>query len=273
VKHWHRCKRWTDRKLRCPYSGGIHDELKDDDDDDEDTAEDEFTFPEVVKVPVPGKRKEEAKVTLEEQVVKILEEAEAWNQEPIGQEPIPAPPPPLVPPGKKMPEPTIPTAPVPVQKPFPKFFPEPALAPVIEGAYKAGAPAFKPAMALAPLMQQAMEGLYKAGASTSLSPASLAKGLYQAPTPVSPTFYPPLYYGKGPDVALKPVLASVEKALAQAVATYKPIEQPSPLSTFIENVKPYVKPAVVGATAAGAAGAGGFFFNWAARLKSMSGGF
>lgn len=269
MNHWHKCRRWERRKLRCPYLGVVHEEIEDDDDDDDDQDDDDT----IDKIPVPGRKKQPPKQdpVSDEWVKEFTKEAEKWVQEPIPQVPV-KPPQPALPPAQPVyPEPTKVPAPVPEYAPIPQLFPTPALKP-LEAPYRAGALPYQPAAVLAPLMQQSFEGVYKAGnTSTATVAKGLADGLYKAPRPTA-TQVPSPYYGRGPDVAAKPVAATVEAQLAKQVSEYiyKPIQQPSVLDKVVTKVKP-LSPYLMGAAAV--AGGGGFIFNWAAKLKSMTGGF
>lgn len=262
MRHWHKCRRWTIRGLQCPLVGPRHEELSDEEDDEGEEGE---KFPVLVPAKAKTPSDPQGKV-VQAQIVEILKEAEAWQQVP---EPKYVPEPVLPPPARrapKRPAPTVPEAPRPVVSPVPLLFAAESLP-----DRKVYVPPATPPVAavVEALIQPAFEGLYKAGITDPVRAAkAVADGLVKAPAPTTAPTPPPVYYGRGPEEALKPVAASVETALAASVATYKPITQPSAISTFIENVQPYVKPAVIGATAAGA---GGFFFNWASRLKTMQG--
>lgn len=114
MKHWHRCKRWEDRGLACPFAADKeHDEIEGPERDFED---DTVPFP---KVPLPAKRKSPTKVRtrpIEDMVSEILDAQEAIR----GGEPgLPPPPdlPPLIPPPRGVPPPAPAPARVPVRVP------------------------------------------------------------------------------------------------------------------------------------------------------------
>lgn len=263
MKHWHKCVRWTRRGLACPYVGPIHDDILDDDEDDDDQDDDDQT---IDKLPVPARKtaKTPTKQFIQKQAEGILKESEAWNQAPL---PVPKVGP-VLPPAVSvpyLPGPKVQAAPVPQYAT--QLFP-PAATSIPEGGYKAGAQV-SPGAVMAPLMQQGFDALYKAGnPKLATAPSTLAKGLQKTPAPTLPTYYPTPYYSKGPELQLKPALATIESQLSTAVATYKPISQPSALKKFTTKIEP-LSPYLLGA--AGIAGAGGFFFNWAGRLNSMFG--
>ena len=122
MKHWHRCRRWIEKGLVCPFSGMAAHERDDEEDQEHDTRP-LITAPKRAQDKEPGNRgaRREGLLagagdlpTIEDMVAEVLRELP--DREPV--------PPMWVPPGRAprpplRPAPRIPTVPVPAIPPLP----------------------------------------------------------------------------------------------------------------------------------------------------------
>jgi len=277
VKHWHKCKRYTDQGLQCPYDAQmeLHLELEDEEGDD-----DELTPPEQEKAPF-GRRREPSDPPAETGVPVEARKTVPLPLE-VAQEVEATP--------KPWPEPVAPPfypSPIPDYPPLDPKQPIPDAVPAYASSTNQLFPAetWNPMTAGMPAAYQATKGkksLKKAQKPLTKEQyikAHAAATLTQSGAEMANAFHPPPWHDPNQN---KQRIAAAEIATAQTFAK-SPTGPPQAEPIYTKKTTPYqshYNPApglhpnvgkVLG-TALGVGAAGGIYINYAQRLKTLLGG-
>ena len=258
--------------MECPYTGNVHEAIRDDDDDDDDDPDDEGPRPPVA-LPPAKQPKEPTQFNTRilmnsEDVIKFIE---AWQGQPIIPPKIPGPEGPTPSPGPHPLPWDLPPYPVPempgVNIKIPMFGDlPPGPNPLFPGLLNPLPALLAPQLVTNPAVVKS----YAPSVVAQMAMEAATKGMYDATGSVKagqPTagFLPPPPktsggYGGGAPLLEPALVASIETVVAKTM-----VEEAQPGWVF-PSIPNWVAPA-----AAGAAGAG-FFFNEWQKLQGLTGG-
>lgn len=288
MKHWHRCKRWTDQGFYCPYwqlPDAEHQKIADDRLPDPEVPEQPIPVegPKPVRIPwyLPGRKnpekrgpgdeknvklQEAIRIKMEKQIEEILDDAE--------KSPVPIPDP-VIPPARVPPRPAPVGArvPVPVARPVPVHIRRPVTA-----GDPRRVPVRVPVGAAVHATEKVAQTVPRYFVPTKQQLQDLRGAKVRVPVPrseVGPRLaYSPQRGGAGSSPVFKAALA--EKVVTQTLGQQElgpmePKRQKIRTAKGGAGIGKYVPAAIGAAAAAGGVAGGGFFFNAARRMAFLTG--